>query len=128
MLSLIDHILPEHRTTAETAIASFAEKYGAKYEKAVICLVKDRDALLTFHDFPAEPLAGLLTCVAPQFGSRPCWPFMGSPAHVQPDRKRVRHRPAPYCPDQGRAVAGHGPADGLQARHRRREDLAQAEG
>ena len=42
------------RTTAEAAIASFAKKYGAKYEKAVTCLVKDRDALLTFYDFPAE--------------------------------------------------------------------------
>ena len=42
------------RATAEAAIASFAEKFGAKYEKAVICLVKDRDALLTFDDFPAE--------------------------------------------------------------------------
>jgi len=42
------------RTTAEAAIASFAEKYRAKYEKAVTCLVKDRDALLTFYDFTAE--------------------------------------------------------------------------
>ena len=42
------------RATAETAIATFAGKYGAKYHKAVICLVKDRDALLTFYDFPAE--------------------------------------------------------------------------
>jgi len=42
------------RATAETAVATFAEKYGAKYEKAVTCLVKDRDALLTFYDFPAE--------------------------------------------------------------------------
>ena len=42
------------RATAETAIATFAEKYGAKYEKAVTCLLKDRDALLTFYDFPAE--------------------------------------------------------------------------
>jgi transposase-like protein len=32
------------RATAATAIAVFAEKYGAKYEKAVTCLVKDRDA------------------------------------------------------------------------------------
>ena len=37
-----------------TAIATFAEKYGAKYEKAVTCLTKDREALLTFYDFPAE--------------------------------------------------------------------------
>ncbi len=42
------------RTTAETAIATFAGKYAAKYEKAVACLAKDRDALLTFYDFPAE--------------------------------------------------------------------------
>jgi transposase-like protein len=42
------------RATAETAIATFAEKYGAKYDKAVTCLTKDRDALLTFYDFPAE--------------------------------------------------------------------------
>ena len=42
------------RATAEAAVATFAEKYGAKYEKAVVCLVKDRDALLTFYDFPAE--------------------------------------------------------------------------
>ena len=42
------------RATAETAIATFADKYGAKYEKAVTCLVKDHDTLLTFYDFPAE--------------------------------------------------------------------------
>jgi putative transposase len=42
------------RAAAETAVATFAEKYGAKYEKAVTCLTKDRDALLTFYDFPAE--------------------------------------------------------------------------
>src|ERR1700759_1290656 len=42
------------RATAETAIVTFDEKYGAKYEKAVACLVKDRDRLLTFYDFPAE--------------------------------------------------------------------------
>jgi len=42
------------RAAAEAAIATFADKYGAKYEKAVTCLVKDRDALLTFYDFPAE--------------------------------------------------------------------------
>ena len=42
------------RATAEAAIATFAKKYGAKYEKAVTCLAKDRNALLTFYDFPAE--------------------------------------------------------------------------
>jgi putative transposase len=42
------------RAAAETAIDVFADKYGAKYEKAVACLTKDRDALLAFFDFPAE--------------------------------------------------------------------------
>ena len=42
------------RATAEVAIDVFADKYGTKYEKAVACLTKDRDALLAFFDFPAE--------------------------------------------------------------------------
>ena len=42
------------RATAEAAMSTFAEKYGTKYDKAVACLTKDRDALLTFYDFPAE--------------------------------------------------------------------------
>jgi transposase-like protein len=42
------------RATAEAAITTFAEKYGAKYGKAVTCLTKDREALLCFYDFPAE--------------------------------------------------------------------------
>lgn len=42
------------RAAAEAAITKFVEKYGLKYDKAVTCLVKDRDALLTFYDYPAE--------------------------------------------------------------------------
>jgi transposase-like protein len=42
------------RATAETAITTYTEKYGDIYEKAVTCLLKDRDALLAFYDFPAE--------------------------------------------------------------------------
>jgi transposase-like protein len=42
------------RATAQAALATFAEKYQTKYQKAVTCLIKDRDALLTFYDFPAE--------------------------------------------------------------------------
>lgn len=44
----------ETRAAAETAMDTFAEKYGAKYEKAVTCLTKDRDALLAFYNFPAD--------------------------------------------------------------------------
>lgn len=42
------------RAAAEKAINGFALKYGAKYDKAVACLTKDREALLAFFDFPAE--------------------------------------------------------------------------
>lgn len=42
------------RAAADNAIAVFAQKYGAKYAKAVECLTKDRERLLTFFDFPAE--------------------------------------------------------------------------
>ena len=42
------------RAEAEVAIDTFAEKYGVKYDKAVACLTKDREALLAFFDFPAE--------------------------------------------------------------------------
>ena len=44
----------ETRAVAEAAMDTFAEKYGTKYEKAVTCLTKDRDALLAFYDFPAD--------------------------------------------------------------------------
>ena len=42
------------RAAATVAIDVFADKYGAKYDKAVACLTKDREALLAFFDFPAE--------------------------------------------------------------------------
>ena len=46
--------LAPDRATAEAAVVTFAGKYGAKYDKAVARLTKDRDTLLTFYDFPAE--------------------------------------------------------------------------
>lgn len=44
----------ETRAAASTAFDFFIEAYGVKWDKAVAKLVKDRDALLTFYDFPAE--------------------------------------------------------------------------
>jgi transposase-like protein len=44
----------ETRAAAQAAMDTFAEKYGAKYDKAVACLTRDREALLAFFDFPAE--------------------------------------------------------------------------
>lgn len=42
------------RKHAEDAIVTFETEFGPKYEKAVECLVKDRETLLTLYDFPAE--------------------------------------------------------------------------
>jgi len=46
--------LAPDRVTADRAMATFAAKYAPKYDRAVACLTKDREALLTFYDFPAE--------------------------------------------------------------------------
>jgi putative transposase len=46
--------LAPDRATAEAALATFEAKYAPKYDRAVACLAKDREALLTFYDFPAE--------------------------------------------------------------------------
>jgi hypothetical protein len=53
-------MLPEIRmgetgSNAHKAFVLFLETYSTKYPKAAECLAKDRDVLLTFHDFPAEP-------------------------------------------------------------------------
>lgn len=53
--------LAETREAAEAAFTAFVTKYGAKYEKAVECLEKDRETLLTFYDFPAEHWAHIRT-------------------------------------------------------------------
>ncbi|MFL5334887.1 MAG: IS256 family transposase [Geminicoccaceae bacterium] len=46
--------LAPDRLTAEAALATFGAEYAPKYDRAVACLAKDREALLTFYDFPAE--------------------------------------------------------------------------
>ena len=42
------------KADAEKAFDLFVATYQAKYDKATACLSKDRDALLSFYDFPAE--------------------------------------------------------------------------
>ena len=44
----------ETRAQAERGIEAFVAEFSPKYEKAVDCLIKDREALLAFFDFPAE--------------------------------------------------------------------------
>jgi putative transposase len=49
------------RNQADQAFDLFVASFEAKYPKAVECLVKDRDVLLTFYDFPAEHWVHLRT-------------------------------------------------------------------
>jgi putative transposase len=46
--------MAESQQEADKAFDYFVSAYGAKYPKAVDCLRKDRDVLLSFYDFPAE--------------------------------------------------------------------------
>jgi putative transposase len=46
--------MAETKKDALMAFDALIETWGAKYDKAVECLTKDRDALLAFYDFPAE--------------------------------------------------------------------------
>jgi hypothetical protein len=46
--------MAETKKDALVAFDAFIEIYAIKYEKAVECLTKGREALLAFYDFPAE--------------------------------------------------------------------------
>jgi putative transposase len=46
--------MAETKNDALLAFDAFVATWGIKYDKAVDCLIKDRDALLAFYDFPAE--------------------------------------------------------------------------
>ncbi len=96
------------RAAAEVAIGIFVEKYGAKYAKAAECLTKDRDALLAFFDFPAEH-----------------WDHLRTSNPIESVFATVRHR---TVRTKRLPVVDHRTPDGVQARHGRLEDLAEAEG
>ncbi len=60
--SMLQNIwMAETRKQACQAFDLFVETFKAKYAKAVECLVKDRDVLLRFYDFPAEHWVHLRT-------------------------------------------------------------------
>ena len=80
-------------------MAVFAEKYGAKYAKAVECLTKDRETLLAFFDFPAEHWDHLPT-------SNPIGSVFATVRH-----RTVRTKGALSSGGQGAAEAGQGMAD-----------------
>lgn len=51
---LQDIWMAETKADALEAFDLFVKTHGVKYEKAALCLTKDRDVLLQFYDFPAE--------------------------------------------------------------------------
>ena len=53
--------MAETKNDANAAFDAFIETYAIKYDKAVGCLTKDREALLAFYYFPAEHWKHLLT-------------------------------------------------------------------
>ena len=95
--------LSPSRGVAEAAMTTFAEKYAPKYDKAVECLIKDQQTLLTFFDLPADH-----------------WDHL----NLEPDRERVRDGEASHRPHEGRTVAGHGASHGVQTGDGRVQDLA----
>lgn len=46
--------MAETKDDAENAFNDVLSRYSAKYPKAMACLAKSREELLTFYDFPAE--------------------------------------------------------------------------
>jgi putative transposase len=46
--------MAETKKEALAAFDAFVETWSVKYDKAVECLIKDREPLLAFYDFPAE--------------------------------------------------------------------------
>ena len=96
--------MAETRHAAEAALETFIKSHGIKYDKAVACLTKDREALFAFYDFPAEHWRHLRT--------------------TNPIESRVCHRSASNDPIQGLPLKQDRARDDLQARASRREDLA----
>lgn len=53
--------MAETKTQAEKAFDRFVRDFGVKYPKATGVLIKDREVLLSFYDFPAEHWAHIRT-------------------------------------------------------------------
>ena len=58
--------MADTKKNALVAFDAFVEIYAIKYEKAVECLTKDREALFAFYDFPAEHWKHLRTSNPPR--------------------------------------------------------------
>jgi putative transposase len=53
--------MSETKADAKKAFEGFIKTYGAKYPKAIQCLEKDKEELLTFYEYPAEHWKSLRT-------------------------------------------------------------------
>ena len=67
--------MAETKTQAEKAFDRFVRDFGVKYPKATGVLVKDREALLSFYDFPAEH-----------------WPHIRTTNPIESTFATIRHR------------------------------------
>ena len=94
----------ENRADAEAAFGRFTGKYGAKYDRAVSCLAKDRAALLAFYDFPAEPPSQPAGCAHFMDRIKGLLAFDGSTC-ARPTRSRARSRPCGSGPRKPRAAS-----------------------
>jgi putative transposase len=79
--SLQEIWMAETSKDAEAAFDAFIAAYQLKYDKAVECLTKDRQALLAFLRFPRRTLE--------------------TPQDLEPDREHLRHRAASHDPLEG---------------------------
>lgn len=52
--NLQDIWMAESRKSADKAYDLFVKNYAVKYKKATDCLIKDKDEMLAFYDYPAE--------------------------------------------------------------------------
>jgi Transposase, Mutator family len=95
----------EDREHAEAAAEAFADVYGAKWPKVAAKITEDLDLLLAFYDYPAEH-------------------WIDPPAHHQPDRVHLRHRPTAAAGHQGTRLSCRRCRDGVQAPPVRRTPLA----
>ena len=98
--------MAETKNDALVAFDTFVETWGVKYDKAVECLTKDREALLAFYRLPGRALE--------------------ASAHDQSHRKLVRDRPPQNDALQGVSLEQDCARYDLQARRGRREKLAPA--
>jgi hypothetical protein len=96
--------MAETRKDALAAFDGFVETWGVKYEKAVECLTKDREALLAFYDFPAEHWKHLST--------------------AKRHRECIRDRASPHRALQGMSLEQDRAGDDLRTRRGCREELA----